>query len=164
MALRLLGLLFTIALAGAFGQFEFTGVFGKITSHPEAGDLAPEISFDKVLHQAAAAPWSSANLNGRVTVLMSSPVSGNPDAVNRWNALVEQCAGKPIQFAWITDEDESALLPFLKQHPIQGWVFLRPGRERRGAPTGWNGRNPCSLVLDRRIVGYMRASSRERKS
>lgn len=154
MTLRLLGLFFTIALAGAFGQFEFIGAFGKITSHPKAGDLAPEISFAKVLHEAASAPWSSANLNGRVTVLMFLPyVTGNPDAVSRWNALVEQFARKPVQFAWITDEDESALLPFLKEQPIQGWVFHDPDRATARA---YGLELPQFVIVgaDRTIVGF----------
>jgi uncharacterized protein (TIGR03435 family) len=154
MTLRLLGLFLTIALAGAFGQFDFPGAFGKITSHPKVGDLAPEINFAKVLHNAASDPWSSANLNGRVTVIMFLPyVTGNPDAVNRWNALVEQFTRKPVQFAWITDEDESVLLPFLKEHPIQGWVFRDPD----GATGRAYGLELPQLVIvgvDRTIVGF----------
>ncbi|MGD1094155.1 MAG: redoxin domain-containing protein [Bryobacteraceae bacterium] len=127
MAFRLLGLFLTVALAGVFGQVEFPGLFGKITSRPKAGDSAPEITFTKVLHNSASTPWDSANLNGQVTVLHFLPyVSGNPDAVNRWNALIEQFAGKPVQFAWITGEKESTLLPFLQEHPIKGWLFHDP--------------------------------------
>jgi uncharacterized protein (TIGR03435 family) len=154
MTLRLLGLLITIALTAVFGQFDFPGVFGKITSHPTAGDLAPEISFAKVLHNAASAPWSSANLNGQVTVLMFLPyVSGNPHVVSEWNALVEKFAGKPVQFMWITDEDESALLPFLQDHPIQGWVFHDPDGAT-GRSYGLESPQPVIIGADRRIVGF----------
>jgi len=154
MTLRLLGLLFTVALAGMFGQFEFQGLFGKITSRPKAGDLAPEISFVKVLHNAAAASWTTTNLNGQVTVLQFLPyVSGNPRVVSEWNALVEAFAGKPVQFAWITGEQESTLLPFLAEHPIRGWVF-HDAEGKTGQAYGLEVSQPVFIGADRRIVGF----------
>lgn len=154
MTFRLLGLFFTIALAGAFGQFEFPGLFGKITSRPKAGDLAPEITFTKVLHNAASAPWTPANLNGQVTVLMFLPyMSGNPEIVSKWNALAEQFAGKPVQFAWIAGENESTLLPFLKEHSIQGWVLHDPDHGT-GRAYGLESPQPVIIGADRRIVGF----------
>jgi len=154
MTLRLLGLLFTVALAGMFGQFEFQGLFGKITSRPKAGDLAPEISFVKVLHNAAAASWTTANLNGQVTVLQFLPyVSGNPRVVSEWNALVEAFVGKPVQFAWITGEQESTLLPFLTEHPIRGWMFHDP-EGKTGQAYGLESPQPVIVGADQRIVGF----------
>ena len=62
-----------------------------------------------------------------MTVLVFYPdTSHNLQSVIRWNALVQQFAGKPIQFAWITGEQESSLLPWLQQHPVNGWVFYDP--------------------------------------
>jgi uncharacterized protein (TIGR03435 family) len=137
-----------------FGQFDIPGLFGKITSRPKAGDLAPEISFAKVLHNAGTAPWSSAHLSGQVTVLQFLPyVSGNPRVVDEWNALVESFAGKPVQFAWIAGEEESTLLPFLREHPIKGWVFHDPDG-KTGRAYGLESPEPVILGSDRRIVGF----------
>ncbi len=154
MSLRLLGLFLTIALAGAFAQFEFPGIFGKITSRPKAGDLAPEISFTKVLHNAASSPWTPANLNGQVTVVMFLPyVSGNLEIVTKWNALVEQFADKRVQFVWITGEKESTLSPFLKQHSIKGWLFHDPDGAT-GRAYGLETPQTVLISMDRRIVGF----------
>jgi uncharacterized protein (TIGR03435 family) len=154
MILRLLGLFLTIALAGAFAQFEFPGLFGKITSRPKAGDPAPEISFTKVLHSAASSPWTPASLNGQVTVLMFLPyISGNPEIVTQWNALVEQFADKRVQFAWITGEKESTLSPFLKEHSIKGWLFHDPDGAT-GRAYGLETPQTVLIGADRRIVGF----------
>jgi uncharacterized protein (TIGR03435 family) len=151
---RLLGLFFTIAFAGAFGQVEFPGLYGKITSRPKAGDLAPEIIFTKVLHNAASTPWAPGNLDGNVTVLMFLPyVSGNPEIVTKWNALVEQFKGKPVQFAWIEGEDESTLLPFLKEHSIEGWLFHDPDGGT-GRSYGLESPEPVLVGTNRKIVGF----------
>ena len=65
--------LFLAAVTGVFGQDVFPGVFGKITSRPAAGNLAPEVTFAKVLHSAGTEPWTAANLSGRITVLFPFP-------------------------------------------------------------------------------------------
>lgn len=151
---RLFSLVLAVASVKMFGQFDPPGLFGKITSHPKTGDLAPEISFTKVLHFAGSIPWTPGKLNGQVTVLMFLPyVSGNPDMVNRWNALVEQFAGTSVQFAWIAAEDERTLLPFLKEHPVQGWVF----NDRDGATGRSYGLEiPQSVIVgaEGRIAGF----------
>ena len=74
MTLQLLALFLGIASTALFGQDESIGVFGKITSRPKSGDLAPEISFTEVLHNAASEPWVPANFYGRVTVLAFLPL------------------------------------------------------------------------------------------
>jgi hypothetical protein len=71
--LRLL-LLFLAVVAGVFGQDVF---------RPQAGDLAPEITFAKVLHTAAAKPWTAANLSGQVTVLFPAQQRSKGDFVQR---------------------------------------------------------------------------------
>lgn len=154
MILRLLGLFLTIALAGMFGQFEFPSLFGNITSRPKAGDLAPEITFRKVLHNAASTSWAPGNLDGQVTVLMFIPyVSGNPELVSQWNALVQQYAGKPVQFGWIAGEGESTLLPFLKEHSVQGWLFHDPDHGT-GRSYGLESPQPVIIGMNRKVVGF----------
>lgn len=134
-----------------FGQI---GIFGPVSAQLKAGDFAPEIVFKRVLNAGAAAPWSPANLAGHVTVLAFYPdTSHNLQSVSRWNSLVEQFADTPVQFAWITAEEESTLLPWLHEHPVKGWVFHDPD--------GATGRSygmelPAGVIIgnDRGIVGF----------
>jgi len=156
--LRFLVLFLAAAVTGVFGQDVFPGVFGKITSRPKAGDLAPEITFAKVLHTAATEPWTAASLSGNVTVLFPFPyVSGNLNLVNQWNTLVEQFVGKPVQFVWIAGEKESDLLPFLQEHPMQGWVFYDPDNST-GRSYGLEDPQAVIIGVDRRIIGFDRGS------
>jgi uncharacterized protein (TIGR03435 family) len=131
-----------------------TGIFGPVTAHLKAGDLAPDLVFTKILNASSAAPWSSANLSGQMTVLAFFPdTSHNLQSLSRWNALVDQFADKPVQFLWITGEKESSLLPWLQKHPIKGWVFHDP----LGATGRSYGLEDLSAVIignDRRIVGF----------
>jgi uncharacterized protein (TIGR03435 family) len=154
MTLRLLILVLTFASAVLFGQAEPDGLFGKITARPKAGDLAPDLTFTKVLHNGGSTPWTADKLYGRVTVLQFLPyVSGNPDVVKKWNALVSQFQGEPIQFCWIAAEDEATLLPFLKDHPIEGWVFLDPNKET-GRAYGLETPEPVIVGTDHRVLGF----------
>ncbi len=106
------------------GQADPPGLFGKISSHPKAGDLGPDLVFTKVLHNEGSNVWTADRLYGKVTVVQFLPyVSGNPEVVNKWNALVDEFKGEPIQFVWMAAEDEATLLPFLKDHPIGGGFF-----------------------------------------
>lgn len=159
MIFRLLGLFLIVALGGLFAQDELPGVFGKIASRPRAGDLAPEIRFSKVLSNAGLAPWTSASLSGRVTVLFPFPyVSGNPNLVSRWNALVESFANEPIQFAWIAGEREDTLLPFLQKHPLKGWFFSDPDGAT-GRAYGLEMPEAIIVGADRRITGFDRSGA-----
>lgn len=79
--------------------------------------------------------------------------SHNLQSVSRWNALVQQFAGKPIQFAWITGEKESSLLPWLQEHPLKGWVFYDPDGSTDGA---YGTQIDAAVIIgaDRRIIGF----------
>ena len=159
MTLRLLVLLLAVAATSVFGQDDFPGFYGKITSRPKAGDFAPDITFTKVLHNEGAESWSPADFYGKVTVLGFLPyVSDNPALVNQWNALVEQFAEKQVQFAWITREKESTLLPFLQEHPIKGWLFHDPNG---GTGRSYGLESPETVIIgaDHRIVGFDRDSA-----
>ncbi|HEY6273430.1 MAG TPA: redoxin domain-containing protein, partial [Terriglobales bacterium] len=124
MNVRLLLPLLGITLAWAFGQ---NRLYGPITTHLRAGDVAPDFTFTKVLNAPGSIPWNTSNLSGHLTILVSYPdTSHNLQSVTLWNALVEQFADKPVQFVWITGEEESTLLPWLNQHPVKGWVFHDP--------------------------------------
>ncbi|MGB6945461.1 MAG: TIGR03435 family protein [Bryobacteraceae bacterium] len=150
MMVRLL-LLLGLGVAGVFAQ---PNLYGPVSTHLRAGDFAPEIVFTQILSQRSASPWTSESLSGQISVLVFYPdTSHNLQSVSRWNALVEKFAGKPIQFAWITGEKESTLLPWIEQHPVKGWVFYDPD--------GATGRAfglemPAAVIVgaDRRIAGF----------
>ena len=151
---RLLVVLLAMAAACMSAQDEMPGVYGKITARPQAGELAPEVRFSKVLHNPGSAAWTSANLSGQLTVLYPFPhLSGNTDLVDKWNALIQQFAGKPVQFVLVAGEKDSTLLPFLEQHPIGGWVLHDP----EGATGRAYGLEmPAAIMIgdDRLILGF----------
>ena len=104
-----------------------------------------------------AEPWNPANLLGRLTVLtVLGPVSANLDAVGRWNALVDQFAGRPVQFVWVASEYQPPLGPWLQKHPVKGWLLLDP----LGATAlAYGMEEPAALLIgsDRRILGFDRS-------
>ncbi len=116
MASRTLLLLVLVA-AAAFGQMPIP---------VKAGDRAPSLTFTKVVH-AGSALGGPQSLFGQITVLnFLPPVSVNEQALIRWNELVDQFADKPVNFVWIANEKEETLVPFLKTHPVRGWMVLDP--------------------------------------
>jgi uncharacterized protein (TIGR03435 family) len=56
-------------------------------------------------------------------------VTANPQAVSGWNELVARFADKPVNFVWIASEEETALVPWLREHPVSGWLLLDPKRD-----------------------------------
>ena len=70
------------------------------------------------------------SLFGPTTVLFFlPPVLHNEETVERWNKLVEQFAGKPVNFVWIANEKGETIEPFLKTHSVKGWMVLDPQEE-----------------------------------
>jgi uncharacterized protein (TIGR03435 family) len=140
-----------LAVPGAFGQF---GLYGPVTARPHAGDLAPDLTFTKMLSRPASDSWSPYNLGGQLTVLVFFPdTTHNPQMVDLWNAVVDKFAGKPVEFVWVTGECECTLGPWLQQHPIKGWVLL----DREGKTGNAYGLEmPANAIVgeDRKIVGY----------
>jgi hypothetical protein len=152
MTVRLLTLLVAVALS-ASGQ---TGLFGPVSSRPEAGDLAPDITFSRVLSAPAGTSWNPSKIFGRMTILTFLPdISDNAELITRWNALVDEFASKPLQFVFITGEKEASLLPSLTQHPLKGFVLLdRSGETARA----YGLKEPETAIIgaDGRIVGFDR--------
>ena len=56
---------------------------------------------------------------------------------------------------WIAGEKESTLLPFLEEHPMQGWVFYDPDKST-GRSYGLEEPQPVIIGGDRRIIGFDR--------
>jgi uncharacterized protein (TIGR03435 family) len=151
MRVRNLLVLLSVAVGGVFGQ---VGLYGPVSVHLKAGDVAPDISFARMLSAPGAASWSQANLTGQVTVVVFYPdTTDNPEPVKQWNALVEKFAGKPVQFVWVTGEEDSKLLPWLNQNPVKGWVFDDP-EGKTGKAYGLE--EPVEVIVgaDRKIVGF----------
>jgi peroxiredoxin len=140
----------------AMGTHAQTGFFGQVTTGPEAGDLAPEVSIERVLSTPQRTTWNPANLFGPITVLTFLPnICFNLQSVMSWNALIDEFVGKPVQFVCITQERESSLLPFLAEHPMKGFLLLDSG--------GAVGRSyglgqPAAVIIgtDGRIIGFDR--------
>ena len=151
MIARFLLPLLAFAIPNPFGQ---VGLYGPVTVHLKAGDLAPDIIFTNLLSAPVSSSWSQSNLSGKLTVIVFYPdTSHNLQPVTLWNALVEKFADKPVQFVWITGEKDTTLLPWLNQHPIKGWVFHdQPGQTGKA----YGLEMPVAVFVgpDRKIIGF----------
>lgn len=151
MVARLLLPLFAVGILGASGQM---GMYGTVTTHVKAGDLAPDITFSETLSSPVPATWNQSNLSGQVTVLVFFPdTSHNLQSVTLWNKLVEKFTGKPVQFVWITGEKDATLQPWLAQHPIRGWVF-QDTEGKTGNAYGMEFPDSVIVGADRKIIGF----------
>jgi uncharacterized protein (TIGR03435 family) len=153
MKARFLAIFLSIAAAESRAQFEPPGLFGPVTVHLKAGDFAPDIRFDKMLHSGNGVPWNQGNLSAHLSALVFLPdTHDNPDLVTKWNALVDKFAGQ-VQFVWITAEKESVILPWLAQHPMSDWVFNDPMNET-GKAYGLEEPAIVFVGADHRILGF----------
>ena len=87
------------------------------------GDTAPAIHLQAFV-PSQPVDAAIASLKGKAIVLefwatWCAPCVG---AIPHLNQLVDQFAGKPIQFISVTDEDPETIAEFLKKHPIHGLV------------------------------------------
>jgi thiol-disulfide isomerase/thioredoxin len=116
-------------------------VGGLFLSHasadgPELCKAAPPLTLSKLLQAPAnaAADWEA--LRGKVVVLEFWATTCGPcrESIPHWNELVAAFKPKPVQFIAVTDEEQGAVLMFLKQTPIRSWVGLsKAGQSLRGA-------------------------------
>jgi uncharacterized protein (TIGR03435 family) len=115
MAARILIGLFFFGIAAVFGQDDIP---------VKAGDRAPEIDWTKTVRSPGATSYRP-NLAGRYTVLQFLPnVTANAQAIGHWNDLIAKFRDQPVQFVWIASEPWSAVEPFLRIHPINGWLLV----------------------------------------
>jgi uncharacterized protein (TIGR03435 family) len=151
MIARFLMPLLAVAAPVALAQI---GMYGPVTVHLKAGDLAPDIQFNKQLSGPAHERWSPSNLTGQLTVLIFYlNTSRNLQTIVMWNSLVDEFAGKPVQFVFISGEKATTLLPWLSQHPIKGWVFHDPDG-RTGEAYGLDRPETVFIGADGRIIGF----------
>jgi uncharacterized protein (TIGR03435 family) len=121
MLLRILAALLVIGVAA---------VFGGNSIPVRAGDLAPNVQWTKILRSGGAEGNVPVSFAGQVTVLAFFPnLSANEKAVTRWNELVGNFAGQPVNFVMITSEISSELDTWLETHPVSGCLLLDPNQE-----------------------------------
>ena len=129
-------------------------MYGPVTTRLQAGDVAPDIVFTKVLTPIGGAEWSAVNLTGRLSILVFClRPSQNPQIVTLWNKLVDEFADRPVQFLFVNGEQESTLEPSLSQHPIKGWVFHDPDG-KTGNVYGLEQPSTIFIGTDRKIIGF----------
>ena len=88
----------------------------------KAGDRAPEIDWTKIVQSPESAKYRP-GLTGQYTVLQFvPPVTANAQAIGQWNKLIAKFKDRPVQFIWIASENWSAVQPFLREHPMDGWL------------------------------------------
>jgi hypothetical protein len=89
-----------------------------------AGDRAPEIDWTKIVQSPEAAKYQP-GLTGQYTVLQFvPPITPNAQAIAEWNKLIARFSDRPVQFVWIASESWSAVQPFLREHPMSGWLLI----------------------------------------
>jgi uncharacterized protein (TIGR03435 family) len=99
-------------------------MFGQDAVAVKAGDPAPEIDWTKVVRSPESAQYRP-TLAGQYTVLRFLPnVTANAETIGRWNDLIAEFRDKPIQFVWIASESRAEIEPFLREHPMNGWLLV----------------------------------------
>src|SRR5580692_10233120 len=117
MAMAALRLVFVFVLT-------VTAVPGQDAVPVGAGSPAPEIDWTQIVQSPEPAKYQS-GLTGQYTVLQFlAPVTPNTQAICQWNKLIAQFRDRPVQFVWIASENWSLVQPFLREHPMDGWLLI----------------------------------------
>jgi len=90
---------------------------------------APVVSLKKLIGAPAAELKSLEELKGKVVVLefWATWCDACLEELPRFNALVAMFKDRPVRFISITDEPETVVRDFLREHPVGGWVGLDDG-------------------------------------
>jgi peroxiredoxin len=145
MAAPLLVFLFVFVASVAFGQD---------AAPVKAGDRAPEIDWTKIMQSPESAKYQP-SLTGQYTVLQFLPsVTPNAQAIDHWNELIAKFRDQPLQFVWIASEKWSAVQPFLREHPMNGWLLID---EKKEAARAYRCEMGGDVIVDPsgKIVGFM---------
>lgn len=148
---RFLPPILALAVPCAFGQ---VSLYGPATTPLKAGDIAPDIVYTKILSAPSSADWTQSNLKGQLTIVVFSlRTSQNPQIVTLWNKLVDNFAGKQVQFVLVSGDKEGTLEAWLGRHPIKGWVFADPGGKTGNA---YGLEQPATVFIgtDGKIIGF----------
>jgi uncharacterized protein (TIGR03435 family) len=115
MAARL-AIFLSVLAASSLGQ--------QSANRVKAGDRAPEIDWTKIVQSPESAKYQP-GLTGQYTVLQFvPPVTANAQAIVQWNRLIAKFRDRPVQFIWIASENWSVVQPFLREHPMDGWLLI----------------------------------------
>jgi uncharacterized protein (TIGR03435 family) len=127
----------------------------KAADTVKAGDPAPQIVWTQVLRpESAAGP--PVNLAGSITVVYFFPnLAGNEPMLTEWNALVAEFEGQPVNFLWITPEEESSLGPVLRKDGVRGWL-LRDARTETEKAYGAEMMSAAIVEAHGKIAGFTR--------
>jgi thiol-disulfide isomerase/thioredoxin len=100
------------------------------TAALRSGNPAPPIIVDQLLQAPEGARASLSDLKGKVVVLEFWGTWCGPcvAAIPHLNSLVSAYQSKPVQFLFLTDEEQWRVEAFLKLRPITGWIGLDPTR------------------------------------
>jgi thiol-disulfide isomerase/thioredoxin len=90
------------------------------------GAPAPDIILQRLLPEQPVANATLQALAGRAVVLefWTTWCSGCVEQIQHLNQLAAHFAGRPVQFISVTNQKAEVVKPFLKQHPISGWVGI----------------------------------------
>jgi len=89
-------------------------------------EAAPELGVSELLQAPAGAKADWKSLRGKVVVVeFWATWCGNCiRQIPRLNELTEQMKNDSVVFISVTDEDRATIEPFLKTHPMRGWVAV----------------------------------------
>ncbi len=95
-----------------------------------SGSVAPPIVLEQLLQAPAGARAELADLKGKVVILEFWGTWCGPcvAAIPHLNRLVSEYRNQPVQFLFVTDEEQWRVESFLKLRPIMGWIGLDPRR------------------------------------
>jgi hypothetical protein len=122
-----------------------------------AGDRAPNIACAEVLQPAGAA-WPPPDLAGQAIVIFVWLAENDLPSMRLfdiWNEAVDECAGKPVQFVFVTTTADASLRAWLPDHPVKGWLLHDP--DATTAQT-FGIEMECFVFVDRdhRVAGFER--------
>jgi thiol-disulfide isomerase/thioredoxin len=93
---------------------------------PKAGTPAPPIQFERLLQAPSGAKASLAELHGKVVVLefwatWCAPCVAEIPVLNQLQAATDP---SKVVFLAVDDQDAAKVQPFLKTHPMAGWIGI----------------------------------------
>lgn len=121
-----------------------------------AGEPAPPLAFEALLHGPKDAKCDWLSLRGKVVVLEFWDTRCTPcvAAIERLNKIEEQYADRAVVFISITRESPAKVRKFLKERPIKGWIAI----DKDGATFDSFGVKdpPATVLIDKtgRIAGF----------
>ena len=90
----------------------------------QKGQPAPFIELKKLINSDVKGITGWSGLNGKAVVLefWASWCEPCVENIPHLNGLAEKFRGKPVVFISVTDESESTVRAFMKEHEMKGWI------------------------------------------